>query len=350
MDRREFLQQNLRLLALGLVPAGALVACTRESTRPFSGALVAPSHVLTADGKSTIFSFYDLDRDELRELSVPLETGHIAVTHPRRGQLVFVPESAGDRACVIDVVQMKVVRELRASPGRWFGGHAEFTADGSRLYVSEFEPPPSGKGFLTVLDGTDFSTLRSHPSGGRYPHDVAVSLDGTKVTIANLGAETGPAVKHSGIYVSRFSLPDEKLLDRVELNDDPTSMNSVAKEPGGSSLSRNDDIIKGDAHYFISYMGVARPQFQIFVYPHSHKAIVDIWSIPELRLIKEFPFPEQPVALTLMRSRNFLAVATESGRLYFIDVKKRELDSSIVATKRIKVTTHINPWTGDFAG
>ena len=183
MDRRDFLKRNLQLIALGLMPGNFLSSCTTHKTIRL-GALLATSHALAQDGKGTVFSLYDLDRDSLKELPLSLETGHTAIVHPKRKNILFVPESAGDKACVIDLDQWRVIREVRANPGRVFGGHGDFNQDGSLLYVSEFEPPPSGKGFLTVLNGSDFTKIRSMPSRGKYPHDVTLNRNGKILCIS----------------------------------------------------------------------------------------------------------------------------------------------------------------------
>ncbi len=308
---------------------------------------MAPSLVLAPGGRGTVFSFYDLDRDELRETAVPLELGHTAVSLPTRAGSVLVPESAGERACILDVRTMKVERELRAAPGRLYGGHAAFSPDGKLVFLTEFEPAPSGRGFLVILDGDTYERVHACPSEGRYSHDVALGNDGREVFVSNLAVERGPHVKKSGVFVSRFSLPSFKFLGRTELTDDPAAVNADAAIPGSTSFTRSDRDVRSDAAYFLSYASLTRPANSLFAYPPSHRPIVDLWDVPSKHLVREFSFPEQPIALVYLRGRPLVAVAVESGRLYFIDVKKRELVQPVPGTKRIKVTTHLNQYAGE---
>lgn len=351
MHRREFLEMNLKLLALGLVPASALLpACTknRPSAGPSAlaslGALMSANHSLAADGKHTQFFYYDLAKEKIDEIPMPLEFPHVAVGHPARRHLVLVPESGGRRACVVDLREKKVIKALEARPGRLFGGHGVFLRDGSRLFCSEFEPPPSGKGYVSEWDASTFRRISSFPSGGRFPHDVAIQPGGTHMTASNLGAEEGPHVKYGGTFVARINLETKKVEERFELNENEAEMNGVPLAGEGVSLAQNDAVMRTDARYFISYMQVANPHFKVFLYAHSHQPVVGIWDIPQKRLVREIRFPEQPRALVLTYPKTHIAVVLPSGRLRFIDVKRKELDDSLEAKLPLRVTTHMNNW------
>ena len=102
--------------------------------------------------------------------------------------------------------------------------------------------------------------------------------------------------------------------------------------------------MRTDARYFISFMQLAHPDFKVFLYAHAHQPVVAIWDIQKLRLIREIRFAEQPRALVLTYPKTHIAVALESGRLHFIDVKRRELDPGLQAALPLRVTTHMNQW------
>lgn len=349
MDRREFLETNFRLAALGLFSGGLLSACTKSKPPVLLGALLSPSHVVSPDGKHTIFYNYDLDRQKIAELLLPLEFPHTAIGHPRKRTLVVVPESGGSRACVVDLVEKRVVKQLFATEGRVFGGHCFFSADGEKLYFSEFEQLPSGKGFVTEWSGEKFELLRQFASGGRFPHDLSIEQDEPgRINVANLGEETGKHVRRSGIFIASIDIATGKVLGRTELNNDPDEMNPVPLE-GGDARSRSDSTMRLDVSYFISFMKVAHPQNQRFSYAHSHQPVVSIWSIPKKQLIKEFAFDEQPRALATLPGRSHIAVAMESGELKFIDVRRLQFDDSISAAHAFPVTTHMNAWWVDGA-
>lgn len=352
------MELNLKLLALGLVPAsGFLSACTKAGKEPAAGgsapgatslaslgALLSANHSLAADGKHTQFFYYDLGKEKIDEIPMPLEFPHVAVGHPVKRHLVLVPESGGTKACVVDLREQKAVRTLEASKGRLFGGHGVFTKDGSRLYCSEFEPAPSGKGFVAVWDAETFQRIGAFPSGGRFPHDVAIQPGGTHMTASNLGAEEGPHVKFGGTFVSRIELATQKVVERFELNENEAEINGEAIAGDGVSIARHDPVMRTDARYFISYMQVANPHFREFLYAHSHQPVVGIWDIAQKRLIKEVRFPEQPRALVLTYPKTHIAVALPSGKLQFINVQRKEIDSSLKAKLPLKVTTHVNNW------
>lgn len=350
------MELNLKLLALGLVPAsGLLSACTKGGGQHSSpapageslgslGVLMSANHSLAADGKSTQFFYYDLGKEQIDEIPMPLEFPHVAVGHPSKRHLVFVPESGGRYACVIDLREKKVMKKLEASPGRLFGGHGVFLRDGSRLYCSEFEPLPSGKGFVSVWDANSFERAGSFSSGGRFPHDVALQPGGTHMTASNLGAEEGPHVKFGGTFVAKIDLATQKVTERFELAENEGEMNGVPIDGGGVSLAAGDAVMRTDARYFISYMQVANPEFKTFLYAHSHQPVVAIWDIPKKQLIREIRFPEQPRALVLTFPKTHIAVVLPSGKIHFIDVKRRELDGALVAKLPLRVTTHVNNW------
>lgn len=294
---------------------------------------MAVSHALAPDGKNTIFSFYDLDNDRLDEIPVPLELGHTCLTHPAKKTWIVIPESAGERACIVDLAEKRVVRTFTSTSGRLFAGHGVFKPDGSLIYFSEFEPDPSGKGFVTVLNGSDFSKVDEFPSGGRFPHDVTLSKDGKTLIAANLGVEEGPHVKKSGTFVSLIEVSNKRLVDRIELNENPDEMDPSVPDP----------IMRTDARYFIDYLHVAHPDYSTFIYAHSHRPVVIIWDTRKKKMIKEFPFDEQPIALVTW-DREYAAVVTESGRLRFLNTKKLEFDDSIRATRLLKANAHLNRW------
>jgi hypothetical protein len=351
LNRREFLQLNLRLSALGLIPSAFLSACTRhgpESAPPAPrGSLLAPTHRLAANNAGTLFYHYDLDHDSLREAVLPLEFPHSAICHPALRNLALVPESGAGRCSVVDVREMRVTKILRAGEGRCFGGHGVFSPDGSRLFLSEFALPPSGAGFVSEWNGLTLERVRSFPSGGRFPHDVAMAADGRTLTVSNLGAETGPHVRSSGIFVARIDLSSARVLGHTEVDEAPGEVRIGPEIPG--TWASEDPVMMTDASYFMSYMRIAVPQFRIFIYAHSHRKAVTIWNVDDKRLLREIHFDEQPRALTLMPSRKHTAIAFESGKLEVLDLLTYRVDPSLAPRRHFPVETHMISWS-NFAG
>lgn len=333
---------SLKLFALGLAPAGLLQACTRGArpARASLGSLLAVSQTLAADGVNTVFSHYDIDGDELHEIPVPLDMGHVAIPHPSRARHVVLLESAGEKACVVDLESREVQKKFSPAPGRLFGGHGVFSPDGKIFYASEFETLPSGKGFIAVRDADTFRILRSFPSEGRFPHDVSITENG-HLLVANLGAETGPLVKASGIFACRFELGTEKLVSRTELAENPAEVDGSPKK-GTSSIARDDDEMKTDARYFIDYVSLAHPDQPLFAYPHPHRKVVILWELSTKKSLKEFPFPEQPVALTRIKDAPLIAVTFASGKIRMINLKTLEIDDSVKFSKPLKTNAHLH--------
>lgn len=344
LSRRDFLDATLRMLAAGALSPLLLQGCvSRKSAGDSFGLLMAPSHVPAPDGAGTFFGALDLDSDTLEEFIIPLEFPHVAVGHPKLRDLAVVPESGGVGACVVSLSRKAVLQRLRAGAGRVFGGHAAFTASGDKLVFSEFEP--SGKGFVSVWNGETFTLERAYPTGGRFPHDVTIARGGNTITASNLGVEVGKHVKASGVFVSRIDLRSGKLLERLELQENPEEIDASPRIGGKDSLAANDKVMRTDASYFISYLGLVAPQMPMFLYPHAHQKVVAAWSIGEKKLIREFLFDQQPMALAVLPRRSHFAVVLSSGEVQFFHMKTLNRDASISLNHKLKVTTHVTAWS-----
>jgi len=158
------------------------------------------------------------------------ETGILASTPlPERGHglaqsgdhVVLVGRRPGAFLAVIDAGSGAVTRWIDAPTGRWFNGHAAFSADGQMLFTSESGPDGDWIGRWSV--GPGWQRLSDWACHGIEPHEIAVTPDGSRLVIANGGLRYGSSGDplslpgthsalvwldaHSGALLARHSLP-----------------------------------------------------------------------------------------------------------------------------------------------
>lgn len=154
----------------------------------------APTHVSAAKDQNGSYALYGLRDDGAVAFRVALPArGHAAAVHPTAPEAVAIARRPGTYALVLDCARGHVLQRLVAPAGRHFYGHGAFSADGTRLFLTEndFE---SGAGRIGVWDRRDdYRRVGDFSSGGIGPHEL-LRLPGTgHLAVANGGIRTHPA-------------------------------------------------------------------------------------------------------------------------------------------------------------
>ncbi|WP_419896497.1 DUF1513 domain-containing protein [Roseomonas sp. USHLN139] len=117
---------------------------------------------------------------------------HGFAAHPTRPQVVVFGRRPGWEALVADLARGTLTHSFAPPEGRHFNGHGLFAPDGRLLYATEtrFE---DGAGLIGVYDAADgFRRVAAFETGGRDPHDMRLSPDGSALVVANGGILTHP--------------------------------------------------------------------------------------------------------------------------------------------------------------
>lgn len=116
---------------------------------------------------------FDLDAPELgiRRLALPF-FAHGIVPDPTAPHRAALFEKHGPGAAIVDLAALEILRILEPLPGREFYGHGAFSADGRTLWCTETDVTSGDRrGWLGVIDTSDWSRAGDLPTHGRAPHD-----------------------------------------------------------------------------------------------------------------------------------------------------------------------------------
>nr|WP_305123133.1 DUF1513 domain-containing protein [Roseomonas sp. GC11] len=117
---------------------------------------------------------------------------HGFAAHPTRPWVVVFGRRPGWEALAADLARGTVTHSFAPPEGRHFNGHGLFSPDGRLLYASETRIE-DGAGLLGVYDAAgDFRRVAEFATGGRDPHELRLSPDGTALVVANGGILTHP--------------------------------------------------------------------------------------------------------------------------------------------------------------
>ena len=118
--------------------------------------------------------------------------GHAVAVSPDRRTAVLSARRPGRFAVVIDLPSRAVTHVFDAAEGRYFYGHAAFSADGLRLFATE-NAYAVGDGRIGIYDAASgFRRLGEWSSHGIGPHELALMPDGRTLVVANGGILTHP--------------------------------------------------------------------------------------------------------------------------------------------------------------
>ena len=196
-DRRNFLKFSL---ALGLTPlvGGAQAAGT-------------PRFFLTPGRWGDEYALFSLDRSGALGFSIPLPSRAHGVTFsPVGGMAVVVARRPDDWLMLFDPTTGRMHARIRAGSARHFYGHAAFSADGAKLYVTANDLREE-RGLILVYDMVDgFRKCAEWDSGGLGPHEVLWAED--RLAVCNGGMLTRPETGRAALNLADMR-PNLSLLD-----------------------------------------------------------------------------------------------------------------------------------------
>lgn len=188
-----------------VLAAGAAALCVAKVTaRPQASGGTFASAATNRDGAHFAVAFDGAGKERFR---VPLTyRAHEFAPAPDGHRAWVLPRRPGTRALCVDMCSGRPVAAGKACPGRHFYGHAVYSPDGERLFVTE-NNYRSGRGVVSVRHAETFAKITEFDSGGVGPHQLAWLVGGRALAVANGGIRTHP------------ERPREKLnLDRMRPN------------------------------------------------------------------------------------------------------------------------------------
>lgn len=201
-----------RVLAAG---AGAFLAARPPGATPRRGALFASA---ANDGEHLAVVF---DETGALRLRVPLPSRAHQIALAPDGRFGWVlPRRPGRRAWRVEPAD-GIVASAEASPDRHFYGHAIFSPDGERVFVTENDYE-RGRGVVSVRRARTFERLAEFDSGGVGPHELAWLAPGRVLAVANGGIRTHPRRPREKLNLGRMrpnlafiEVPSGRLLGTV---------------------------------------------------------------------------------------------------------------------------------------
>jgi len=190
MSRRIVLTRRRLLTAtgLGLVAAPVVLRRFGRSSRR------TPVFLSASDDREGRHHITGFDLEAGPRFSIPVDQRcHEAVRDPaEERRAIVVARRPGTAVYDVDLAYGRLARVVTSPAGRHVYGHAEFSADGALLYVTEndFE---HGRGVIGVYDGRDLVRVGEIPSHGIGPHEIRLLSDGATLVVANGGIRTHPA-------------------------------------------------------------------------------------------------------------------------------------------------------------
>lgn len=220
-SRRQFLQLTAASLALlttgrtshllanayaaNAAPPGRELLLLCDSDREVG----TDHHVRVTDPGS--IKILDVASNTVSAIPVPF-FGHTVNQNPTRPEHVVSFEKWGKRGALVDIKDKKLLTMIPPAEGKTFFGHAAFSADGSKMVVTENNYAES-EGALTFRDTSDMKVIQKYSSYGMVPHECRTPDNGKTIMVVNKGKDKS---------ISNLSWIDwnsGKLLNQVEFRD-----------------------------------------------------------------------------------------------------------------------------------
>lgn len=223
---------------LGLAAVGAALAsgCVRDEPE-------GPHGEVIVSAQGTDHAHYAVTGSSADAVvSMPIGfRGHGLAVHPLRdGTVVMVARRPGTTLVLADLATGEELARVEAAAGTHFFGHAVFSEDATRLYVTEGDIA-AGQGLIGVRDGATLELIEHFPSYGVGPHELALMPDGDTLVIANGGILTRPETGRDKLnldtmdptlsYIDRHT---GELLEEVRLQESKSSIRHLAVSADGT--------------------------------------------------------------------------------------------------------------------
>nr|WP_317199167.1 DUF1513 domain-containing protein [uncultured Psychrobacter sp.] len=162
-----------------------------------------------------------------------------AATDKQSRDVVVMGRRPSKRFWVLDAATGQVKRAIKASADRHFYGHACYSLDGNRLYVTQNDTITlSGK--IGVYNARNYQKIAEFDSYGIGPHELIMHSDGETLIIANGGIKTEQAsreelnldtMRPSLVYLN---LRDGQLLEQITPEHNQMSVRHLAIHDNGT--------------------------------------------------------------------------------------------------------------------
>ena len=159
--------------------------------------------------------------------------------HQQRRDVVVMGRRPSERFWVLDTATGQVKTAIQAANHRHFYGHACYSLDAQRLYVTENDTV-SLDGKIGVYDATDdYQKIAEFDAFGIGPHELVMHPDGDTLVIANGGIKTERAsreelnldsMRPSLVYLNRQT---GKLLEQITPEHNQMSVRHLAMHDDG---------------------------------------------------------------------------------------------------------------------
>lgn len=192
-------------------------------------------------GESFALAVFDVNSMKHTRIPLPFKP-HSFVQDPKHPSRVWSFEKWGAHAAVVDVVDLKVIRHLKAKDARWFFGHGVHLSGTRTVLASEVSTQTYG-GHLVGYDMDSFQIVATPEVCKGQVHDVKVTQAGD-IVFASGGVIGGPSMGNAEkarrvapAAVVRFDAAKEAVIDRMETDEQEQVVNHLALLSGNRVLA-----------------------------------------------------------------------------------------------------------------
>ena len=207
MLRRHFL---LSSGLLGIAPIGFTKANGEIAYIAAAKSRLGESSFVCLDKQGSVLREHDISFRGHSFAHSPLqgEAGHIAAIARRPADFCLIIDGKGNK-----------VSEFNAQDGRHFYGHGVYSPEGNYLYLSENDYGIQGsRGVIGVYDvAHGYQKVDEFDSAGIGSHQIAISIDGSQLIVANGGVQTHPESGRKKLNLETMQ-PSLVFLDRLTGN------------------------------------------------------------------------------------------------------------------------------------
>jgi hypothetical protein len=178
--RRSFLKYSGGILALQMLPE---FFCDRALARQNPDFWLLANHgevyggsrrVLAPANPSEVVA-HNPQTGEIIRLQVPFY-GHEVVAHPLKTNLAFTCHKWGKSAALVDFKAKKILHIIEAPERTRFFGHAAWSSDGKKIFVSAHNDA-SQMGTILVYSSEELKLDSQWSTGAMFPHQIRLSGD-----------------------------------------------------------------------------------------------------------------------------------------------------------------------------
>ena len=208
--------------------------------------ILAPSISADAhDFRSRLF-IYNSQNNHTRKMFLPLRHAHFAVFHPTNTALAIVVEFRWNRACLVNWKEETILKTFEATGGHVFGGHAFFSADGLRLFMSEYPANDTTTGKIVIRNLSAGCVVEWLDTFAMQPHEFFLDTKEEKIIVGHYGRGpyTSPIDRDGGVTV--IDIKTKKLLFKFSPSQKNINLCHIDRISDNRVFASSRDWIKGE--------------------------------------------------------------------------------------------------------